>query len=86
MVNDRFMHMKVDRLLCGHSSLEKYTMFFFKVGNLALLGAPAFGLLLCLVRVAQLSDCLVFFSPNWPDSEEFMAMWEKAVAGLMEVL
>jgi len=46
-------------LLCGHSSLEKYTMFFFKVGNLALLGAPAFGLLLCLVRVAQLSDCLV---------------------------
>ena len=86
MVNDRFMHTKVDRLLCGHSSLEKYTMFFFKVGNLALLGAPAFGLLLCLVRVAELSDCLAFSSPNWPDCDEFMAMRDKVVAGLMEVI
>ena len=61
-------------------------MFFFKVGNLALLGAPAFGLLLCLVRVAELSDCLAFSSPNWPDCDEFMAMRDKVVAGLMEVI
>jgi hypothetical protein len=80
------MHTKVDRRLCGHSSLEKYTIFFFKVGNLALSGAPAFGLLLCLVRVAGLSDCLVFFSPNWPDCYEFMVMPDKVVAGLVKVI
>jgi hypothetical protein len=49
------MHTKVDRRLCGHSSLEEYTIFFCKVGNLALSGAPASGLVLCLVRVAELS-------------------------------
>jgi len=80
------MHTKVDRRLCGHSSWEKYTIFFCKVGNLALSGAPAFGLLLCLVRVAELSDCLAFSSPNWPDCDEFMAMRDKVVAGLMEVI
>ena len=53
---------------------------------MALSGAPAFGLLLCLVRVAELSDCLAFSSPNWPDCDEFMAMRDKVVAGLMEVI